>query len=91
VPDFVEPQLATLAATTPSGSQWVHEVNFDGYRVQIRVARRKATISTRRGYDWSDHFRDIAKAAADLPDCMLDSEAVVLDCEDNSTGKGKAL
>jgi hypothetical protein len=28
MPDFVEPQLATLAAETPTGPQWVHEVKW---------------------------------------------------------------
>jgi bifunctional non-homologous end joining protein LigD len=80
-PDFIEPQLATLASHTPTGPQWVHEVKFDGYRAQVRVQKRYAIINTRRGYDWSDRFRDIAKVAGTLPDCIIDGEAVVLDQE----------
>jgi bifunctional non-homologous end joining protein LigD len=59
----------------------VHEVKFDGYRAQIHVIDGEVTINTRRGYDWSDRFGDIAKAAAILPDCVLDGEEVVLDQE----------
>src|SRR5438132_13753735 len=79
MPDFIEPQLATLAADTPTGSQWVHEIKFDGYRAQIHVEKGDVTVSTRRGYDWSDRFRNIARSAAGLPDCIIDGEAVVLD------------
>jgi bifunctional non-homologous end joining protein LigD len=49
MPDFIDPQLATLSVETPSGSQWVHEVKFDGYRAQVRVEKGRATINTRRG------------------------------------------
>src|SRR5579884_4305936 len=76
MPDFIEPQLATLSEATPEGPPWVHEVKFDGYRAQIRVESRKATISTRRGYDWSDRFAGVAVAAQHLPDCIIDGEAV---------------
>jgi len=81
MPDFVEPQLATLAESTPSGSQWIHEIKYDGYRAQVRVQKGKVTVSTRRGYDWSAKLADIAAAAKGLPDCLIDGEAVVLDQE----------
>jgi bifunctional non-homologous end joining protein LigD len=34
LPEFVEPALATSIAKVPSGSRWIHEIKFDGYRVQ---------------------------------------------------------
>jgi bifunctional non-homologous end joining protein LigD len=33
LPGFVEPALASAIARVPSGSRWVHEIKFDGYRV----------------------------------------------------------
>jgi bifunctional non-homologous end joining protein LigD len=33
LPGFVEPALATSIAKVPSGSRWIHEIKFDGYRV----------------------------------------------------------
>ncbi len=33
-PDFVEPSLATLAARSPKGDKWLHEIKYDGYRFQ---------------------------------------------------------
>jgi bifunctional non-homologous end joining protein LigD len=35
MPGFIKPQLATLKSKAPVGSQWLHEIKFDGYRVQI--------------------------------------------------------
>lgn len=39
MPGFIKPQLATLKATAPSGDQWLHEVKFDGYRVQLNQGK----------------------------------------------------
>ncbi|MGH9560044.1 MAG: DNA polymerase ligase N-terminal domain-containing protein, partial [Terracidiphilus sp.] len=36
-PGFIAPQLAQLATAAPSGDQWLHELKFDGYRVQIQL------------------------------------------------------
>jgi hypothetical protein len=33
----------------PSGKQWIHEIKFDGYRVQIQIANAAAKVFTRRG------------------------------------------
>ena len=79
MPEFVEPQLCKLAERPPAGGGWAHEVKFDGYRLQVRVKSGRAVIRTRKGLDWTPKFAAIAKAAAGLPDCILDGEAVALD------------
>src|SRR6185312_16856117 len=72
------PQLCRLVKRPPSGPDWVHEIKFDGYRVQLRIAGGKATIRTRKGLDWSDKFPAIVEAAAALPDALIDGEIVAL-------------
>lgn len=79
MPDFIEPQLCRLQDRPPNGAGWAHEIKFDGYRLQVRVAGGVAQVRTRKGLDWTERFRSIAEAAAGLPDCMLDGEAVALD------------
>ena len=79
MPDFVPPQLATRVDRPPVGPGWAHEIKFDGYRLQLRVENGKATLKTRKGLDWTDRFQEIAKAAAALPDCLIDGEACALD------------
>lgn len=101
IPAFVPPQLARLSDVAPSGAGWVHEVKYDGYRMQLRVVGGKARLSTRKGLDWTAKFPEIAADGAKLPDCMLDGEICALD-EDGrsnfaalqdalSTGKTGAL
>jgi bifunctional non-homologous end joining protein LigD len=79
MPRFIEPQLATLVERPPDSAAWVHEVKFDGYRIQLRVAAGKAVLRTRKGLDWSGKFPEIAREAAALPDCIVDGEIVALD------------
>ena len=78
-PKFQKPQLATLVDAVPTGNDWIHEYKYDGYRLLIATGGGAATAWTRNGNDWSDKFRSIVKAAADLPaGCLIDGEAVAL-------------
>ncbi|HLY06026.1 MAG TPA: DNA ligase D [Rhizomicrobium sp.] len=79
MPEFIEPQLCSVCEGAPSRAQWVHEVKFDGYRMQLRVAKGKAVLRTRKGLDWTDKFAAIARTASKLPDCIMDGEVVALD------------
>jgi bifunctional non-homologous end joining protein LigD len=79
LPAFVAPQLCTSVDRPPSGVAWVHEIKFDGYRIQMRVSDGTVTLKTRKGLDWTRKFPAIARAAASLPDCLIDGEIVALD------------
>jgi bifunctional non-homologous end joining protein LigD len=83
IPDFVAPQLCTSVERPPSGEGWGHEIKFDGYRVQLRVEDGKATLKTRKGLDWTDRFKAIAKEGSALPDVLIDGEIVALDHDGN--------
>ena len=86
MPAFRPVQLATLVDTVPTGSHWLHEMKYDGYRVEVAVGGGGARAFTRSGLDWSDRFPGIVKAAAKLKvtSALLDGEAVVLDDEGRS-------
>jgi bifunctional non-homologous end joining protein LigD len=80
MPGFIEPQLATLRAEAPSGDRFIHEIKFDGYRLQAHVANGKARLLTRSGLDWTDRFGGaVADALAALPvaEAVIDGELVV--------------
>jgi len=79
LPSFIAPQLCELRDRAPAGAGWGHEVKFDGYRMQIRVAKRKVELRTRKGLDWTSKFGATASAARSLPDCIIDGELVALD------------
>jgi bifunctional non-homologous end joining protein LigD len=83
IPDFVAPQLCTSVDQPPSGEGWCHEIKFDGYRIQLRVEDGEATLKTRKGLDWTDKFKAIAKEGGKLPDALIDGEIVALDPKGN--------
>jgi bifunctional non-homologous end joining protein LigD len=49
-PGFIEPALATSIGKVPSGDRWLHEIKFDGYRVQVHLVKEAVTVFTRRGF-----------------------------------------
>lgn len=79
LPDFVSPMLPTLTAIPPSGADWLHEVKFDGYRIEAVLGGGKVILRTRKGLDWTDRFTTIAAAFSELPvkTCIIDGEIVV--------------
>lgn len=81
LPRFVEPCLATLQEKPPAGDAWLHEVKFDGYRLQVRISAGKVRLLTRTGLDWTERFgARIADALAALPchTALIDGEVVAL-------------
>jgi bifunctional non-homologous end joining protein LigD len=86
MPAFRPVQLAKLVDTVPTGTQWLHEMKYDGYRVEVAVGGGAARAFTRSGLDWSDRFPGLVEAAAKLKvtSALLDGEAVVLDGEGRS-------
>jgi bifunctional non-homologous end joining protein LigD len=80
LPEFVEPQLATLTDTPPVGRRWIHEIKFDGYRLQARIDDGEVRLATRGGLDWTKRFgRAVIEALRALParQALIDSELVV--------------
>jgi bifunctional non-homologous end joining protein LigD len=79
LPVFVAPCLATLSDKSPDSDKWVHEIKFDGYRIQARLDRGKVKLLTRKGLDWTKKFPTIADAVAKLPvrSALIDGEVVV--------------
>lgn len=87
MPGFIEPCLATLSPA-PSGDDWLHEIKFDGYRVQARLDKDKCQLFTRSGLDWTPKFGgEIVKAIVALPcrNAILDGEITVLDADGRSS------
>ena len=81
LPEFIEPELCKPIDRPPGGPGWAHEVKFDGYRLQLRIADGEVTLKTRKGLDWTEKFRAIADAAAEFPDAIIDGEVTALDAQ----------
>jgi len=78
MPGFIKPQLATLKAKAPKGEQWVHEIKYDGYRVQVHVNSGRKKVYTRNGLDWTKRFSLIAGAFDISGQAIIDGEVVVV-------------
>ena len=85
-PGFIEPALASSIERVPSGDRWVHEIKFDGYRVQVHLANESIRVFTRRGNDWTKRFKKIADDAWHIGagSAIIDGEVVVPAAEDFS-------
>ncbi|KQO77576.1 DNA ligase D [Rhizobium sp. Leaf262] len=79
LPDFVSPQLCVILDRPPASQGWIHEIKFDGYRIQMRVENGNVSLKTRKGLDWTDRWPAIAASASALPDCIIDGEICALD------------
>ncbi|WP_338829933.1 non-homologous end-joining DNA ligase [Bradyrhizobium sp. 27S5] len=78
MPGFIKPQLATRRSKAPSGDKWIHEIKYDGYRIQLHLNRGKAKAFTRNGLNWIKRFSVIA-GAFDIPgEAIIDGEVVVV-------------
>jgi bifunctional non-homologous end joining protein LigD len=48
-----------LAKTPPTGPEWIHEVKFDGWRVQVHVDEGEPAIYSKSGADYTRRFRSL--------------------------------
>ena len=79
-PGFIGPALASLVARPPTGARWLHEIKFDGYRLQARIDEGRVALMTRSGHDWTEKFGDrmtAALRALPVESAVLDGELVV--------------
>ncbi|MHC2337906.1 non-homologous end-joining DNA ligase [Bradyrhizobium sp. USDA 4454] len=78
-PGFVEPALAFSIEKVPTGIRWIHEIKFDGYRVQVHLANEAVKVFTRRGHDWTNRFKKVADDAWHIKaaSAIVDGEIVV--------------
>jgi bifunctional non-homologous end joining protein LigD len=79
-PDWVRPQLATLADEPPRGDDWLHEIKYDGYRLLARVDDGgQVRLLTRSHKDWTERFPAVVAAFAvvGLGPALLDGEVAV--------------
>jgi bifunctional non-homologous end joining protein LigD len=78
-PGFIEPALAASIDKVPNGERWIHEIKFDGYRVQVHLVNEAVKVFTRRGNDWTKRFKKVADEAWHIGagSAIIDGEIVV--------------
>ncbi|MBC8048639.1 MAG: DNA ligase D [Chitinophagales bacterium] len=81
LPEFVPPCLCKTRDAPPSADGWLHEMKYDGYRLQAACSGPEVHLYTREGHDWTGRFPAIAQALRllNLDGALIDGEAVVFD------------
>jgi bifunctional non-homologous end joining protein LigD len=80
---YMAPCLPTKTDKLPSGSEWLHEIKHDGFRVIARKNGAQVRLYSRPGNDLTYRFPLIVETLARLRSrsCIIDGEAVA--CDDN--------
>ncbi len=80
LPRFVKPQLATLTDEPPEGTEWLHEMKFDGYRMLCRVDSGDVKFISRNEQEWTSKFSPLVAEAKTLPvtTALFDGEVVIV-------------
>src|SRR2546430_16586011 len=75
---FIAPCLPTKIDKLPSGSQWLHEIKHDGFRIIARKTGAQVRLYSRPGNDLTHRFPLIVETLARLRprSCIIDGEAV---------------
>jgi bifunctional non-homologous end joining protein LigD len=85
-PGFIPPQLPRLVTASPKDATWLHEMKYDGYRIQTHLKNGLATFYTRNGLDWSNSFPHLLEGVGKISaqSAILDGEIVALDQQGRS-------
>src|SRR6202161_4088380 len=75
-----QPCTPTRSTKVPSGSEWIHEIKHDGYRLIVQRDGKRVRLFTRNGHDWTDRYPLIVEAALKnrSSSFVIDGEAVLL-------------
>jgi bifunctional non-homologous end joining protein LigD len=80
MPTAFEFSLPTAASQVPVTDDWLHEINYDGYRLRVERQSRDVRLLTKNGLNWTNRFPWIVQAALKNREqhFVIDGEAVVL-------------
>ena len=73
---FIKPMAPTLAKIPPAGPDWLHEVKFDGWRMQLHVEQGDAALYSKNGTDYTKRFRALRDTIESIP-----VKSAIIDCE----------
>ena len=84
------PCIPIIGTSVPAGSDWLHEIKHDGYRLLVRKDGDAVSIITRGGYDWTERYPLIVAGALRLrASFVIDGEGVV--CGENGVADFELL
>lgn len=82
-PQFIVPSAPVLVSAPPTGKDWLHEVKWDGWRIQI-IKHHGVRIYSRTRTDFTKRLPGIVEAVERLKAsaCIIDAELVATDFYD---------
>jgi bifunctional non-homologous end joining protein LigD len=88
--DFFKPELARPREFPPEGTQWLHEVKWDGYRILAAIADGEVKLWSRNALPWNERLPDIVQSleSLGLHSARLDGELVALGAHRHSDFNG---
>jgi len=80
---FIPPCRPVPAKAVPAREGRVHELKFDGYRVQAHKMGSRVVLFSRNGHDFTERFVSIAALLREMPAkaAVLDGEVVASDAD----------
>jgi bifunctional non-homologous end joining protein LigD len=72
---YLPPAAPRLRHAPPRGEQWLHEIKFDGWRIQLHKHGGSAAAFTKNGHDHSSRVRWMTDALA----CLNGVRSLVID------------
>ena len=79
---FITPCQPTLRKEPPTGLGWLHEVKWDGFRIQIHKDGKHVTLYSKYGADFTSRYPALVDAFAtkcSTRACILDAELTAID------------
>lgn len=75
---FIPPMKPLLVDEAPDGDEWIHEIKYDGWRVQL-VIGDDIRAFTKNGHDYSRQMKPIVEAVRSLGarQTILDGELII--------------
>jgi bifunctional non-homologous end joining protein LigD len=76
---FIPPCEPILRPRSPRGEAWLHEVKFDGFRIQLHKAGDAVTIYSKNGHDYTSRYPAISTGlkALHARSAIIDAEVTV--------------
>jgi len=80
---FIVPSAPVHRQSPPNGTEWIHEIKFDGWRIQLHKDGDTAKFYSRNGKDLTRRFRALCTSILTLQAhaAIVDAELVACDSD----------
>jgi ATP-dependent DNA ligase len=86
---FIAPCLPSKTDRLPSGSQWLHEIKHDGFRIIARKKAAQVRLYSRPGNDLSEHIEGDGPTVF-AHACKMGLEGIVSKRKDSAYRSGRS-